>query len=118
MCIRPRALCCSDHERIWGGGNGVAVMMGPAQASQTGQVGVASLAPEAPADARAQADAVGVVRRVTILGATGSVGQSTLDVIGRNPHLFEVTAVTANSNAGALAELARRHGARLAVLAD
>jgi 1-deoxy-D-xylulose-5-phosphate reductoisomerase len=58
------------------------------------------------------------VRRVSILGATGSVGKSTLDVIGRNPHLFEVTALTANGNAEALAEMAKRHGARLAVLAD
>jgi 1-deoxy-D-xylulose-5-phosphate reductoisomerase len=58
------------------------------------------------------------VRRVSVLGATGSVGRSTLDVIGRNPHLFEVTALTANSNAEALAEMAKRHGARLAVLAD
>jgi 1-deoxy-D-xylulose-5-phosphate reductoisomerase len=57
-------------------------------------------------------------RRVTVLGATGSVGQSTLDVIGRNPHLFEVMAVTANSNAETLARIAIRHRARLAVLAD
>ena len=58
------------------------------------------------------------VKRVSVLGATGSVGQSTLDVIGRNPHLFEVAALTANSNAKALAEMAVRHRARLAVLAD
>ena len=62
--------------------------------------------------------AAGAVKRVSVLGATGSVGQSTLDVIGRNPHLFQVTALTANSNAKALAEMAVRHGARLAVLAD
>jgi 1-deoxy-D-xylulose-5-phosphate reductoisomerase len=58
------------------------------------------------------------VRRISVLGATGSVGKSTLDVIGRNPHLFAVTALTANGNAEALAEMAKRHGARLAVLAD
>jgi 1-deoxy-D-xylulose-5-phosphate reductoisomerase len=62
--------------------------------------------------------AAGPVRRVSILGATGSVGQSTLDVISRNPHLFEVAALTANSNARALAEVAVQHGARLAVVAD
>src|SRR5262245_10298884 len=61
---------------------------------------------------------VGVVKRVSVLGATGSVGQSTLDVIGRNPHLFEVVVLTANGNAKALAEAARRHHARFAVLAD
>jgi 1-deoxy-D-xylulose-5-phosphate reductoisomerase len=60
----------------------------------------------------------GTARRVTVLGATGSVGQSTLDVIGRNPHLFEVVALTANSNAKALAEAAVRHRAHLAVVAD
>ncbi|HEX6002050.1 MAG TPA: 1-deoxy-D-xylulose-5-phosphate reductoisomerase, partial [Hyphomicrobiaceae bacterium] len=60
----------------------------------------------------------GPVRRVTVLGATGSVGQSTLDVIGRNPHLFEVVALTANGNARMLAEMAVRHRARLAVVAD
>src|SRR5262245_62819574 len=57
-------------------------------------------------------------RRVSVLGATGSVGRSTLDIVGRNPHLFEVVALTANSDAKALAELAVRHGARVAVLAD
>ena len=62
--------------------------------------------------------AAGAAKRVSVLGATGSVGQSTLDVIARNPHLFEVAALTANSNAKALAEMAVRHGARLAVLAD
>jgi 1-deoxy-D-xylulose-5-phosphate reductoisomerase len=62
--------------------------------------------------------AAGAVKRVSVLGATGSVGKSTLDVIGRNPHLFEVAALTAHSNAKALADMAVRHGARLAVLAD
>jgi 1-deoxy-D-xylulose-5-phosphate reductoisomerase len=58
------------------------------------------------------------VKRVSVLGATGSIGHSTLDVIGRNPHLFEVVAATANSNAQALADIAIRHRAQLAVLAD
>ena len=44
-------------------------------------------------------------KRVSVLGATGSVGTSTLDLIGRNPHLFEVVALTAHSNVEALAEL-------------
>jgi 1-deoxy-D-xylulose-5-phosphate reductoisomerase len=70
---------------------------------------------EAPANGVA---AAGAVKRVSVLGATGSVGQSTLDVIGRNPHLFEVAALTAHSNAKALAQIAIRHGAHLAVLAD
>jgi 1-deoxy-D-xylulose-5-phosphate reductoisomerase len=58
------------------------------------------------------------LRQVSVLGATGSVGRSTLDIVGRNPHLFEVVALTANSDAKALAELAVRHAARFAVLAD
>jgi 1-deoxy-D-xylulose-5-phosphate reductoisomerase len=66
----------------------------------------------------AKATAEAGVRGITVLGATGSVGQSTLDVVGRNPHLFEVIAITANSDAEMLARLAIRHRARLAVLAD
>ena len=57
-------------------------------------------------------------RKIAILGATGSVGKSTLDLVERSPELFEVVAVTAATNAEALADLARRTGARLAVVAD
>ena len=58
------------------------------------------------------------VRTVSILGATGSIGQSTLDLIGRTPEDFEVVALTAQSNAAKLAELAIRHRARVAVIGD
>ena len=57
-------------------------------------------------------------RRIAILGATGSIGKSTLDLVERNPDRFEVVAVTAATNAEALAEVARRTNASLAVLAD
>ena len=57
-------------------------------------------------------------RRIAILGATGSVGRSTLDLVERSPERFEVVALTAQSNVDALAEAARRTGARLAVVAD
>ena len=57
-------------------------------------------------------------RRVSILGATGSVGTSTLDLVERSPDRFEVVALTAASNAEGLADAARRTGARLAVIAD
>ena len=57
-------------------------------------------------------------RKLAILGATGSVGKSTLDLIERNSERFEVVAVTAATNAEALADIARRTGARLAVVAD
>lgn len=57
-------------------------------------------------------------RSVTVLGATGSVGQSTLDLIGRNPERFEVLAVTAHSDVAGLAKTARACGAKRAVIAD
>ena len=57
-------------------------------------------------------------RSVTILGATGSVGRSTLDLIARAPEKFEVVALTAHRNVAGLAELARRHRPRLAVIGD
>jgi 1-deoxy-D-xylulose-5-phosphate reductoisomerase len=59
-----------------------------------------------------------VRRRIAILGATGSIGKSTLDLIERSPERFEVVAVTAATNSEALADIARRTGARLAVVAD
>ncbi|MEO6114327.1 MAG: 1-deoxy-D-xylulose-5-phosphate reductoisomerase [Sphingomicrobium sp.] len=55
-------------------------------------------------------------RTVSILGATGSVGTSTLDLIERHPERFEVVALTAASNVAALADAARRTGAKLAVI--
>ncbi len=57
-------------------------------------------------------------RRVTILGATGSIGRSTLAVIAEHPGRFEIEALTAHGKVGELARLARRHRARLAVIAD
>jgi 1-deoxy-D-xylulose-5-phosphate reductoisomerase len=57
-------------------------------------------------------------RKIAILGATGSIGKSTLDLIERDPDRFEVTAVTAATNVETLADIARRTRARLAVIAD
>lgn len=57
-------------------------------------------------------------RSVTILGATGSVGSNTIDLIGRNPGAYRVEALTANNNVSLLAEQAIRVDARLAVIAD
>ena len=56
--------------------------------------------------------------RVSVLGATGSVGQSTLDLIGRDSGRYQVVALTANGNFSRLAELAIQHRAELAVVAD
>ncbi|MEJ8474291.1 1-deoxy-D-xylulose-5-phosphate reductoisomerase [Roseibium algae] len=55
--------------------------------------------------------------RLTILGATGSVGLSTLDIVLRNPERFEVVALVANSSVEDLARLARQVGAQCAVVA-
>ncbi len=57
-------------------------------------------------------------RSVTILGATGSVGRSTLDLIERNRERYEVLAVTAHRDVEGLAEAARRVAASRAVIAD
>ena len=57
-------------------------------------------------------------RRVSILGSTGSVGRSTVDLLLRNRDEFTVEAVTANRNAASLAEQARELGARFAAVAD
>jgi 1-deoxy-D-xylulose-5-phosphate reductoisomerase len=58
------------------------------------------------------------MRSITILGATGSVGTSTLDLIEREPERFRVHALTANADVAKLAAAARRTGAALAVVAD
>jgi 1-deoxy-D-xylulose-5-phosphate reductoisomerase len=58
------------------------------------------------------------VKTVTILGATGSVGTSTLDLIERSPEQFQVKALTANSDVAGLAAAAIRTKAEFAVVAD
>lgn len=58
------------------------------------------------------------MKRVTILGATGSVGTSTLDLVEREPERFEVVALTANRDVDGLAAAAIRTHAKLAVVAD
>jgi 1-deoxy-D-xylulose-5-phosphate reductoisomerase len=58
------------------------------------------------------------VRRITILGATGSIGASTVDLIKREPERYKVVALTARRNAALLGKIAREVGAELAVVAD
>lgn len=57
-------------------------------------------------------------KSVTILGATGSVGQSTLDLILRNREAFEIVALTAHSDVEGLAKAARATSAKCAVIVD
>jgi len=57
-------------------------------------------------------------RSVSIFGATGSVGCSTLDLIGRDADAYEVLALTAHRDVAKLAQAAIAHRARVAVIAD
>jgi 1-deoxy-D-xylulose-5-phosphate reductoisomerase len=70
------------------------------------------------AKSRRQPVAADAPTTVTILGATGSIGTSTIDLISRSPARYQVEAVTAGSNAESLARLARHLGARFAAVAD
>ncbi len=58
------------------------------------------------------------MKTLTILGATGSIGQSTLDIVKRHPDRFQVEALVANANVERLARDAIEVGARMAVTAD
>lgn len=57
-------------------------------------------------------------RRITVLGATGSIGDSTLNVIAQHPQQFKVTALTGHNNVDKLAALARQWQPELVVIAD
>ena len=59
-----------------------------------------------------------MTRTISLLGATGSIGASTLDLVRRNPHDWQVDALTANCSAAELAKLAREFGARIAVVGE
>jgi 1-deoxy-D-xylulose-5-phosphate reductoisomerase len=67
---------------------------------------------------RAEPNAVQAVRSVTVLGATGSVGMSTVDLLKRGNGHYRVEAVTAHKNGTQLAQIARDLNAKLAVVAD
>ena len=58
------------------------------------------------------------MRRVTVLGSTGSVGCNTLDLIERNRDRYEIESLTAHSNIALLIEQARKFRPRQAVIAD
>ena len=66
----------------------------------------------------ALASSGGVRRSLTILGATGSIGRNTLDLVARNPDAFEIVALTAQSNVADLAKAAIATRAKLAVIGD
>ena len=60
----------------------------------------------------------GGTRSITILGSTGSVGTSTIDLVERQPEAFQVEALVANNNIKLLSEQAKKLNARLAVTAN
>lgn len=58
------------------------------------------------------------MKRVSIFGATGSIGQNTLDLIGRDRGAYSVVALTGGRNVALLAQQARDHAAQIAVIAE
>ena len=62
--------------------------------------------------------AASTVRSVTVLGATGSIGDSTMDLIRNARDRYRVEALTGNSNVQGLAKLAREFDARFVAVAD
>ena len=58
------------------------------------------------------------MKTITILGATGSIGDSTLDVVARNPQRYRVHALTAHSNIEKLLALAARHRPEVIAVSD
>src|SRR4029078_5235886 len=62
--------------------------------------------------------AAAAARTVSVLGATGSIGDSTMDLLRGARDRYSVVALTANSNVDALAKLAKEFGAQFAAIAD
>lgn len=58
------------------------------------------------------------MKQVTVLGATGSIGQSTLDVIARHPSLFSVYALTGNTRVAEMFSCCMQFNPKIAVMAD
>ena len=67
---------------------------------------------------KTQTDRKDAPRRITILGSTGSIGCSTIDLIKRDPEAYKVEALTANRNVDALAEQARLLDAQFVAIGD
>jgi 1-deoxy-D-xylulose-5-phosphate reductoisomerase len=84
--------------------------------SQGSKVGMMRASPaEGPAGG---AKVAAARKRLTILGATGSIGKSALDLVAHRPDAFEIVALTAQSKVAELAKAARQTNAKLAVIGD
>ena len=58
------------------------------------------------------------ISKISVLGATGSVGMNTLDVVQQHPTKFSITALTTNNKIGLLHEQCQKFRPKLAVVAD
>ena len=58
------------------------------------------------------------MKQITLLGATGSIGQSTLDIVALHPELYRVFALTANNSCKKMEALCRRFSQQFAVMSD
>ena len=58
------------------------------------------------------------MKRIALLGSTGSIGEQTLDVVARHPGRFEVVALAAGRRSERLVEQARQFRPRLVSVAD
>lgn len=58
------------------------------------------------------------MQQVTILGATGSIGKSTLDVIARHPNDYQLYAISANTNVDDMVQLCKQYQPQYAVMVD
>jgi len=59
-----------------------------------------------------------MMKRLTLLGSTGSIGTSTLAVIAANPELYQVTALVAGQNVALMAEQCLQFQPRYAAMSD
>lgn len=57
-------------------------------------------------------------KNIAVIGATGSIGTQTLEIIGSHPEKYKATVIAAGSRVDDLIELAKRHRPALAVIAD
>lgn len=58
------------------------------------------------------------VKNLAIIGATGSIGRQTLDIVSRHPELYRATVLVANSRVDTLCQLARIYRPDLVIIAD
>ena len=58
------------------------------------------------------------MKQITILGATGSIGQSALDIVARHRESYRIHALTANRNLEGMLQLCRSFEPRYAVMSD